>query len=101
LSAAYAEAEAADPACMLLNFAQVGFINSTGIALIIGLLARARAAQRPLLAYGLSGHDVAIFAVTRLADLICICEDEPRALEAAGQQAQPPGLNPGDRQGKE
>ncbi len=44
MAAAYAEAETADPAFILLNFAQVRYINSTGIALIVSLLAQARAA---------------------------------------------------------
>ncbi|HEX5692747.1 MAG TPA: STAS domain-containing protein, partial [Roseiflexaceae bacterium] len=38
LNAAYAEAEAHNPQAILLNFAEVGYINSTGIALIVGLL---------------------------------------------------------------
>jgi anti-anti-sigma factor len=39
LNAAYAEAEATDPKTVLLNFERVDYINSTGIALIVGLLA--------------------------------------------------------------
>src|SRR3712207_9251712 len=56
LDAAYAEAEKGDPAAIILNFEKVDYINSTGIALIAGLLAKARAAKRRLLAYGLSEH---------------------------------------------
>ena len=39
---AYAEAERDNPAVILLNFSGVDYINSTGIALIVSLLARAR-----------------------------------------------------------
>ena len=46
LDAAYAEAEAKDPEIILLNFEEVDYINSTGIALIVGLLAKARASKR-------------------------------------------------------
>ena len=42
LDAAYAEAEAESPQTILLNFEDVEYINSTGIALIVSLLARAR-----------------------------------------------------------
>ena len=46
LNAAYAEAESNDPEAILLNFEGVDYINSTGIALIVGLLAQARASDR-------------------------------------------------------
>src|ERR687895_1599332 len=68
LDAAYAEAEANDPEAILLNFEEVDYINSTGIALIVGLLAKARASKRKLLAYGLGDHYVEIFNITRLSD---------------------------------
>ena len=45
LDAAYAEAEKGNSGAILLNFEGVDYINSTGIALIVGLLARARAAH--------------------------------------------------------
>src|SRR3712207_9344185 len=60
LNAAYSEAEAKDPEVILLNFEGVDYINSTGIALIVSLLTRARASQRRLSAYGLSDHYVEI-----------------------------------------
>ncbi len=85
LNAAYAEAEAGDPGAILLNFEGVDYINSTGIALIVGLLARARAARRRLLACGLSDHYVEIFNITRLSDFMNVFPDEKSALEA-GQQ---------------
>jgi anti-anti-sigma factor len=83
LTAAYDEASGHDPAAILFNFAGVEYINSTGIALIVGLLARARATRRRLLACGLSEHYVEIFAMTRLADFMTVCDDEASALEAA------------------
>ena len=83
LNAAYAEAEARDPEAIILNFEGVDYINSTGIALIVGLLARARASKRKLLAYGLSDHYVEIFEITRLSDFVGVFPDEESALSEA------------------
>src|SRR5215212_8456521 len=83
LNAAYTEAEAKDPGAIILNFEGVDYINSTGIALIVGLLAKARASKRPLLAYGLSEHYVEIFEITRLSDFMGVFPDEQSALSEA------------------
>ncbi len=83
LDAAYAEAEKGDPEAIILNFEEVDYINSTGIALIVGLLAKARAAKRRLLAYGLSEHYVEIFNITRLSDFVGVYPDEESALSEA------------------
>ncbi len=83
LNAAYAEAEKQKPAAILLNFAGVDYINSTGIALIVGLLAQARKSGCKLLTGGLSSHYVEIFQITRLADFMSIYPDEATALASA------------------
>lgn len=80
LNAAYAEAESRDANVILLNFTKVDYINSTGIALIVSLLARARKSKRRLLAYGLSDHYVEIFQITRLVDFMNVFPDEASAL---------------------
>ncbi|HEV8191545.1 MAG TPA: STAS domain-containing protein [Ktedonobacterales bacterium] len=80
LNAAYAEAEAQQPELILLNFTDVDYINSTGIALIVGLLARARKNHRRLIACGLSPHYVEIFNITRLVDYMNVYPDEVAAL---------------------
>lgn len=80
LETAYAEAEARNLDVILLNFRDVQYINSTGIALIVSLLARARKQHRRLLACGLSDHYVEIFQVTRLIDFLHIFPDEASAL---------------------
>ena len=59
---------------LILDFAAVGYINSTGIALIVGLLARARAESRPVSARGLSAHYREIFEITRLSDFMTILD---------------------------
>lgn len=66
---------AAEPV-VVLDFAAVDYINSTGIALIVGLLARARRNGQTLSARGLSQHYRQIFEITRLADFMTIVDDE-------------------------
>jgi anti-sigma B factor antagonist len=80
LEKAYAEAEESGSEAIILDFSGVDYINSTGIALIVGLLARARKSHRALLAYGLSDHYVEIFRITRLADFMSVYPDEASAL---------------------
>lgn len=83
LSAAYADAETSNPEMVLLNFENLEYMNSTGIALIVSLLAKARAAKRKLLASGLSEHYVEIFNITRLADFMEVFPDETTAISSA------------------
>src|SRR6266516_5247651 len=80
LNKAYAEAESRRAEVSLLNFSDVDYINSTGIALIVSLLARARKSKRKLLACGLSQHYVELFQITRLVDFMSVFADEASAL---------------------
>ena len=66
---AYAES-AAGPGRLILDFTDVEFINSTGIALIVGLLAKARASGRIVIARGLTEHYREVFRITRLSDFL-------------------------------
>lgn len=83
LNRAFSDAEAFNPKTVVLNFSHVSYINSTGIALIVGLLARARKANRVMAVFGLSDHYLEIFQVTRLADFMDIYPDENSARQAA------------------
>jgi anti-anti-sigma factor len=83
LGAAYETAVRGDPRTVVLNFARVDYINSTGIALIVGLLARARKERRAVAAFGLSDHYREIFAITRLSDFMGIYPDEDSAVTRA------------------
>ena len=74
LAAAYAEAASAEPERVILDFTQVGYINSTGIALIVRLLAEARRDHRDVVAVGLSDHYREIFRITRLSDYLTIAD---------------------------
>jgi anti-sigma B factor antagonist len=71
LPAAYAAAVAVlDPAKVLLDFHGVDYINSTGIAVIVSVLAQARAERRIIAAAGLTEHYRHIFTITRLVDFM-------------------------------
>jgi anti-anti-sigma factor len=82
LAAAYETAMQSDPSAVLLNFTTVQYINSTGIALLVGLLARARQEGRRMLACGLTPHYTEIFQVTRLADFMDLFDNEDDAIRA-------------------
>jgi anti-anti-sigma factor len=79
LAGAYAEAAAAGATRVVLDFTDVDYINSTGIALIVRLLAEARRDRREVVALGLSDHYREIFRITRLSDYLTIADDSPAA----------------------
>jgi anti-anti-sigma factor len=83
LDEAFTMAEASDCQEILLNFTEVEYINSTGIALIVGLVARASKKQRHLAVCCLSDHYREIFHITRLSDYLTIYPSEAAALAAA------------------
>lgn len=67
---------------LVLDFTGADYINSTGIALLVGLLAKARARGRSVKACGLTPHYVEIFNITRIADFMAIYDDEQAAVAA-------------------
>ena len=67
-----------------LDFTRVEYINSTGIALLVSLLAKARRDGRPVVAWGLTDHYREIFEITRLADFLEVVADEQAARAATG-----------------
>ena len=81
LDRAWQEALGTGPTAVALNFTDTGYINSTGIALIVGILASARAHRVPVRAFGLSPHYLEIFEITRLADFLAISPDEDTAVD--------------------
>ncbi|HEV3290834.1 MAG TPA: STAS domain-containing protein [Streptosporangiaceae bacterium] len=88
LTAAYDQAVAeGDPASVVLDFASVGYINSTGIALIVSVLAKARSERRKVVASGLSAHYREIFDITRLSDFIELFPDLDHAVSQLADQA--------------
>ena len=88
INQAYSEANSYNTDAIALNFSGVDYINSTGIALIVELLAQARKSHKRLVVYGLSDHYVEIFQITRLSDFMDIFDNETSALEVgvSGEQ---------------
>jgi len=84
LNDAYATAAGHGSKTVLLNFGAVEFLSSTGIALVVGILARARKEGVKITASGLSDHYREIFEITRLADFMTIFADENAALKGEG-----------------
>jgi anti-sigma B factor antagonist len=82
---AYAEAAAFHARAILLSFRSVGYITSTGIALVVGLLARARKDGREVTACDLSDHYQNVFEITHLVDLMRIFPDEECAVIGLGE----------------
>jgi anti-anti-sigma factor len=72
---------------VVLDFTAVDYINSTGIAVIVGILAQARAARRVVAASGLSSHYRQIFDITRLSDFIQMYADVDDAIATTAPTA--------------
>ncbi|MGH9075028.1 MAG: STAS domain-containing protein [Acidimicrobiales bacterium] len=78
---------AGSPGRVILDFQGVDYINSTGIALIVSVLAKARSEGRTIVATGLSEHYRRIFEITRLSDFIKMYADVDQAVGAAREPA--------------
>src|SRR5262245_45447313 len=72
LQQAYAEVSG-EPK-VLLDFSGVEYINSTGIALIVGILAEARKNGQELQATGLAEQYREMFRMTRLGEFVTIMD---------------------------
>jgi anti-anti-sigma factor len=85
LNTAYSQASVLGRGEIVMDFAPTDYINSTGIALIVRLLAQARRDGRPVRARGLSAHYREIFRITRLSDFITLEEGpEDRSVAVEG-----------------
>ena len=76
LAEASSRAAALGAPVVVLDFSGVDYINSTGIALIVRLLAEARRDRREVRARGLSEHYREIFRITRLSDFVTLEDDQ-------------------------
>jgi anti-anti-sigma factor len=83
LMEAYAEANTPTTRTIILNFAGLEYMNSSGIGLLVTLLIRINRQKQRMFAFGLSEHYRHIFELTRLSDAIKIYENESAALSAA------------------
>jgi anti-anti-sigma factor len=84
LDEAYVQATRTAVGSVFLNFERTEYINSTGIALIVGLLAQARKDRLNVGAFGLSDHYREIFEITRLSDFMTITDNEAGAVSHDG-----------------
>jgi anti-sigma B factor antagonist len=79
---AFAQASNGSTQSILLNFAGLEYMNSSGIGLLVTLLIRTQRQKQKLLACGLSEHYEEIFKLTRLNEAISIYSNESDALVA-------------------
>ena len=83
--AAGERALAGPPEELVLDFSATTFVNSTGIALIVALLGRARALRVLVIGRGLDEHHRHIFTITRLSDFMRIESPDETAEESDRQ----------------
>jgi len=69
---------AGSAAVLELDFSDVDYMNSSGIALLVGLLMRAREVGTTVRATGLTPHYQHIFEITRLNEFMQIVEPAER-----------------------
>lgn len=65
------------------DFANLDYMNSGGIGLLVTLLVRANRQRQRLIAFGLNDHYRQIFEVTRLDEAISLYDDEHSAVAGA------------------
>ena len=82
---AYTQASSPSTRAIILNFSNLGYMNSSGIGLLVTLLIRVNRQKQHLLCYGLSEHYRHIFRLTRLDDAIRIYNTEGDAVAAANK----------------
>jgi anti-sigma B factor antagonist len=83
LLAAYTEATSPSTRAVILNFAGLEYMNSSGIGLLVTLLVRFKQQKQRMLACELSDHYRHIFALTRLEEAMSIFAREREAIAAA------------------
>jgi anti-sigma B factor antagonist len=80
---AYSRASESGVRAIVLSFAELDYMNSGGIGLLVTLLVRAQRQRQRVLAFGLSDHYRQIFELTRLDEAVGIHDSEEEALEEA------------------
>ena len=86
LASAFRTAARTGASTIALDFSAVDFLNSTGIALVVGIINEARTAGLAMLGWGLSDHFREIFEITRIVDFMPIHKDEITALESGSDR---------------
>lgn len=80
---AFTTANESGAKAIALNFTDMGYMNSSGIGLLITLLIRMNRQKERLMVYGLSEHYAQIFSLTRLDEAVSICASEVDAVREA------------------
>ncbi len=83
LMEAYTEATDEGAKAIILDFAGLEYMNSSGIGLLVTILIRTQRAKQRLFAAGLTDHYREIFQLTRLDEAIGIYDDAAAAVAAA------------------
>ncbi|MFV9506259.1 MAG: STAS domain-containing protein [Oscillochloridaceae bacterium umkhey_bin13] len=87
INQAYREVTNKGARSVLLNFRQNDYINSAGIAILIGIVTEVNRNQQKLAVSGLSQHFQKIFRMVGLAQYAEIYQDEDEALIALSKAA--------------
>jgi len=82
ISSAHEEAARGGVDAVVLNFVDLGYMNSGGIGLLVTTLIRAQRTGHRLMAFGLTDHYRQIFSLTRLDEAIEIFDTEESVLDA-------------------
>ncbi len=82
LTDAYTQASEGGTKAIILDFNDLGYMNSSGIGLLVTMLIRANRQKQQLMAVGLNEHYREIFELTRLDEVIAIYDSETEALAA-------------------
>jgi anti-sigma B factor antagonist len=84
LTAAINQANVEEVSCILLNFRDLTYMNSSGIGLLVTTLIRLGRQDKSLVAVELSDHFRQIFELTKLNEAIHIYDTEEEALQSEG-----------------
>lgn len=71
------------------NFSDVSYINSAGMAIIIGILTKTRQRQQTLYGYGLSEHFQKIFGMVGITKYMTHHDNEAEALACFAKSQKP------------
>lgn len=82
LEAAHAAASRDDARLLILNFSAVDYVNSAGIAALIGLMSRVRGADQQLALVGLRPHYRKIFHMMGMSQFAPVFDSEREAIDS-------------------
>ena len=69
---------------LAMDFSTCEYINSAGIAVVIGMVTESKRIGQRIFVFGLSPHYQKIFRMVGLADYVEICTSEQEALDRVG-----------------